>query len=408
MKVFFAKRQNGAVMSYQKKVVVLKQTENGFSQPDKILGGIVRIEKENGISSLFLSLINFAPAASGEYCLFIADGNKTVFKFPLGKYPRSLIKTFNESPDLSHGFAAGVCLVAEDIPLLVAYQRSDDCNVSLSDFKKIVAEKCAETRKHRQKAEDSPVYNMKPPTTPATTDAPSPPKNGERELFVAEKENFVESETPPAYDDEAVATENFYDVDESIKMRTDLLKSYIDEQAEQNTTELQYENATNKTETIPRAPAAEQAREETNEEINKEVNKNLNEDTTENAEIGFIFSEKEKNYSIDNPYYETVKKELADLFDKFPAEEQLEKTLYGGKFVKINYSAEKYYVAGVLKEEAKEKYICYGIPAAYSKTPPKELDGYCSFIPLSVFDLKGDGYWMMFQDAITGECIKPK
>lgn len=395
-------------MSYQKKVVVLKQTENGFSQPDKILGGIVRIEKENGISSLFLSLINFAPATSGEYCLFIADANKIVFKFPLGKFPRSLIKTFNESPDLSRGFAAGVCLVAEDIPLLVAYQRSDDCDVSLSDFKKIVAEKCAETRKQRQKAEDSPVYNMKPPTTAATPDQASPPKNGAKELFVAEKENFVESETPPAYDDEAVATENFYNVDDSIKMRTDLLKSYIAEQTEQNATKEQYKNAANKTETKPQKPAAEQPREKTNEEINEKTNEKLNKETIDNAEIGFVFSDKEKNYSIENPYYKTVKKELADLFDKFPAEEQLEKTLYGGKFVKINYSAEKYYVAGVLKEQSKEKYICYGIPDAYSKTPPKELDGYCSFIPLSVFDLKGDGYWMMFQDAITGECIKPK
>ena len=47
------------------------------------------------------------------------------------------------------------------------------------------------------------------------------------------------------------------------------------------------------------------------------------------------------------------------------------------------------------------------MPSVYSETPPKELDGYCSFIPLSVFDMKGDGFWMMFQDAVTGECIKP-
>ena len=26
--------------------------------------------------------------------------------------------------------------------------------------------------------------------------------------------------------------------------------------------------------------------------------------------------------------------------------------------------------------------------------------------PISVFDLSGKGYWMMFQDAETGECIK--
>ena len=60
---------------------------------------------------------------------------------------------------------------------------------------------------------------------------------------------------------------------------------------------------------------------------------------------------------------------------------------------------------GVIKEDNLPKYICYGVPGAYSETPPKELDGYCTFIPLSVFDIMGDGFWMMFQDAITGECI---
>ena len=77
-------------------------------------------------------------------------------------------------------------------------------------------------------------------------------------------------------------------------------------------------------------------------------------------------------------------------------------------FVRINYSSEKYYVVGVIKEKNTEKYVCYGVPAAYSETPPKELDGYCSFIPVSIFDMKGDGFWMMFQDATTGECIKPR
>ncbi len=358
-------------MSYEKKVVVLKQIENGYSQPTKTLGGIVRVEKENEVSSLFLSLINFAPATSGEYCLFITDGKQTVFKFPLGKYPRSLTQTFNASPELSQGIAAGVCVVADDIPLLVAYQRSDDCKTSLSDFKKSVAEKCAEARKQRQKAEDSPVYNMKTSPTVATAGENATTERGKQELFVAEKENFTENAVPPEYDDEAVATENFYDVDESIKTRTELLKSYADGSASKE-------------------------------------NNGLKSEKPDDAPPDFIFSNGEKNYNENNPYYATVEKELTDLFGKFPAERQLEKTLYGGRFVKINYSAEKYYVAGTIKEKDEAKYICYGVPAAYSKTPPKELDGYCSFIPLSVFDLKGDGYWMMFQDAVTGECIKPK
>ena len=74
--------------------------------------------------------------------------------------------------------------------------------------------------------------------------------------------------------------------------------------------------------------------------------------------------------------------------------------------MKINYSQSGYYVVGVINENKTPKYICYGVPAVYSKTPPKELDGFCTFIPLSIFSLDGDGFWMMFQDAVTGECIK--
>ena len=96
---------------------------------------------------------------------------------------------------------------------------------------------------------------------------------------------------------------------------------------------------------------------------------------------------------------------MTSILNKFPPEEGLNKLFPDGKFVKINYSVDKFYVVGLIKENGKEKYVCYGVPAVYSPTPPKELAGYCSFIPLSIFDLNGDGYWMMFQDALTGKCI---
>ena len=118
--------------------------------------------------------------------------------------------------------------------------------------------------------------------------------------------------------------------------------------------------------------------------------------------------ERDNKYSNSNRYYDTVCSELEQIFNKFPEEQQLKKTFSKSRWAKVYYSDTKYYVVGVIKESGKEKYICYGVPATYSKTPPKELDGYCTFIPLSIFSLLGDGYWMMFQDAVTGECIKPK
>ena len=77
-------------------------------------------------------------------------------------------------------------------------------------------------------------------------------------------------------------------------------------------------------------------------------------------------------------------------------------------FVKVPYSKEKFYVVGLVKELGVEKYICYGVPSTYSAEPPKALKGYASFIPLSLFNLHGDGFWIMFQDAISGKCITPQ
>jgi hypothetical protein len=60
---------------------------------------------------------------------------------------------------------------------------------------------------------------------------------------------------------------------------------------------------------------------------------------------------------------------------------------------------------GLIKENDREKYICYGVPTENSKTPPKQLQGFCSFVALeNCNDYKG--FWMMFQDAQDGKCVK--
>ena len=109
-----------------------------------------------------------------------------------------------------------------------------------------------------------------------------------------------------------------------------------------------------------------------------------------------------------NGIIELKPEELEQMLNKFPREDALLSVFPDSSWVRINYSDDKYYVVGVVKEMGREKYICYGVPSEYSENPPEELKGFCSFIPLSVFSVKGDGYFMMFQDAVTGECIKMK
>lgn len=113
-----------------------------------------------------------------------------------------------------------------------------------------------------------------------------------------------------------------------------------------------------------------------------------------------------ENASVNTFYYDKQEKELQAVLNKNPPDDELNKAVEGGRFVRIYYGENKFYTVGVIKEKGKPKYICYGVPAKYSKEPPKALKGYSSFLPTDVFDLKGAGYWMMYQSAQDGSCVQ--
>ena len=323
-------------MNYFKKIVVLKQTEDGFSSNSKEVCGIVRLEEENDVLTLQLSLINLKGTLQGEYRLCLIDGKGKLFTFALEKKPQSL-KTVLEGSFDFNGVATGLVFVTNDLPVLVAFGRTDGCKFDKISLRKSVAEKCLLEKKEKEKEKEKENEN--------------------------EKTAEVISPVETLYNDEAVATENYYDIkelnDERICTETDLQRD------------------------------------------------NWQEETQKTAQFDFAFQdEKDADFSQEMPYYFTAKKELDSLFDKFPSDESLIRYFPDSKWVKIYYSPEKFYLVGLVRENSSPKYICYGVPDRYSEKAPSALDGFCSFIPLSLFDLKGDGYWMIFQDAITGNCIK--
>ena len=347
--ILFNKNLLRAVMEYLKKVVVLNQVAEGYSLSSKRLSAICRIEVDNGVGKLFLSAVNFSTATNGEYKLFISDCKRKIFCFPMAKRPQTERWDFEILPDVEKGFSAGIFHFDLGLPILIAFHGEKESIADTLTFKKAVY---SHLEKHNKVI----------------------------------KSDFLEAYTPVSeqlnakneYNDEAVATENYFLLEEDFK---DKLKIFevIDN-----------ENARTKND-MPFNPSQKEEKEI------KDGNFHLPNETS--------FSECEE-FSESHPYYETARQELEEVLLKFPTEEALERNLPESRFVKINYSQDKYYVVGVIKENGREKYVCYGIPAKYSLEPPKELKGFCSFIPLSIFDLNGDGYWMMFQDAISGECVK--
>ncbi len=424
-------------MSYLKKVCVLKQLDSSFSLPNKSLGGIVRLEQESGVTTLFCSIIDLSLFPHGEFYLFILDGKKEIFSIPLGKRPTSFSRAIDFDLDLKLGFAAGLCFIASDLPTLAAFGLTDGFNLTAKEFRKAVAERCLSIRKSKPQKD---VFQN------------NVVKSDELQNNAFQNDKTVSSAFE--YNDEAVATENYYELDDSIKEKLSIFEDLENEriraengkstcrskeekdQSKNNCNRSKNEaddgygkkysvgsdfigqaavGSFDKTVGSPNQAAKPTERAETP----------LNETTfsgsacsdaafTDAAETD-TFSADEKStmpFDEDNPYFFYAGKELDNLFDKFPEDFSLKTVLPASRWVRINYSADKYYVVGVVfslegdTSCKKPLYICYGVPEKYSATPPQALKDYCSFVPISLFDLHGEGFWMMFQDAVSGDCVK--
>ncbi len=104
-------------------------------------------------------------------------------------------------------------------------------------------------------------------------------------------------------------------------------------------------------------------------------------------------------------FYEQIRAQLDDLFATNPRFELLEKMMPETKWIKVDYDNNgKYYVVGLVG--IKPDYICYGVPAKYSPEPPQDLSGYCQWLPLDPAKSESEGFWLMFQDAQTGDSVK--
>ena len=344
---------------FGKKILVMKQMTEGFSYSGNKACGICRLEKEDEFLTVCLSLVGFSALSFGEYRLYIVGDDKTVAQKILGKTPKSCTWVLSSGLDVNKGVSAGIWTVKDDLPLLVAYRKSEDAVLSVKDYGAVVVNDIIAERKIREREKE---FAVEP---------------------VIRTETEIERETaatlpPPVplkiYNDEAVATENYYDLGDEIKQKLSSIKEISDEYIRCET------------------GGGDSDRPQEEKESEKDFDAYQNETVNIDSE--------------NTNYYDTVKDELDGIFDKYPEETDIEKTIANSRFAKVYYAEDKYYVVGLIKENDKAKYICYGVPSPYSPTPPKELAGYCSFVPLSIFKLTGDGYFMMFQDAVSGRCVK--
>lgn len=105
------------------------------------------------------------------------------------------------------------------------------------------------------------------------------------------------------------------------------------------------------------------------------------------------------------PFYEKIWHKLEEMFDIYQHDIVLEDLVYDSAWIRIPYEDDGYYVVGVISDDGKPVFICYGIPQDKMTRPDKEIEDSCEWLPIDKTDVSGRGYWLVYQDAMTGENI---
>ncbi|MCD7728367.1 MAG: hypothetical protein LUI60_00415 [Clostridia bacterium] len=297
---------------YTKNIAVIKATKSGFSSDGATLSGLVKAERYGNFLRVGVTFINFAPLSEGRYIVALSDGaNEEIFGEE-GFEGESEV-------DTSFGFAAAVCFVLKGEVSLIATAICGDYGFA-ADYARRAVER--------------------------------------------------DERAGSAYDDEAIAEENYYE-------------RQGDTVGDEGGSPL----CENKEEEQKEAGGAE---DEDTGGVRQEPQEGLEADKAEPVPL-----------ARDIGFYQRMKPEIERIFATYPREEGLERLIEGSRWAKISYGKGKFYVFGVIYMDSSPRCICYGVPSKNSKTPPPSLKGMASYIPV-----EDGGYWVMYQDAGTGVSIK--
>lgn len=336
-------------MNYVKKMCILRQIRQGFSGDGKTLSGLVKVEQYGKNLAVEVSIINFAPLSLGEYYCLLSDGRgKTEMLSLRGK---SLFNILSDV-DVSAGFCAIICFVKNEV-VPIAYGINGNGSY---DYRAI-------------------LNATLPPVFPKKRDV----SNGEIAGARRESEKVFDEEktadapvleiVTPKYDDEIVAEKNYY------KEKDDEREQF--KEAGENA----HGQSTNQ----------EQATEE-------------GADFQEDVDAEDVLQPFETS---PDGYYLSVKREIDELFSTYPKDDTLNGAFSCGKWARIRGTKENpEYLVGVLYEDGKAKYVCYALSAKHGEAPPDEIKNVCAFVPVSAL-LDADGFFVIFQSASTGQCVKP-
>ncbi len=187
-----------------------------------------------------------------------------------------------------------------------------------------------------------------------------------QEEIIAEKEiekALTPAETLPPYQDDTLATENYYE-NADVDLKNLSVKEINDIKTDQNET------------------------------FNQQN----------------FMQEKEESAKIDTCAYDddngadcfTALEDVENVLKCFPRYQELERAVYGSVWVSVPLEKGEYYFGKA--QIGEEKYLCFAVKGE-KENCPQELKELACFIPSAPYQAE-QGYFVMFQDAISGKVIK--
>ena len=277
------------------------------------------------------------------------------------------VYTFKIDFPVSEGISIAIFDKTSDIPI---FYGSNLKNNTLQEMTRLYEEYYKKHDKQNDKTETGVFSTEKNDELHEKSDEKSTDDLINDAIFIAQPK----SENVCAYDDEAVATENYYEEEN---------KTLIEE--------VNYDNLSDSTVNIG-------ARDE---DFRKQTESNRN--VKQNDEIigTCPFVKKQPRF------YEEKSDEIERLFSKYPPIGSLSQYIPESKWVKIEYKKDGYYIIGVIKKDGVPQYIVYGVPGN-REIRPRGFERYSVFLPESLFTSGGRGFWCTFQDAESGKIQNPE
>ncbi len=342
---------------YVKRIALIKTLSAGYSADGGELKGIVRCEAYAGFLKAEASLINFAPVTEGEYRLGITDGQSVVV-FGAPAYEGEC------SFDPSDGFACLICFCRSGSVLPVASAVCGD-NQKLLPSVQSAMERGEEQPKAAYDDEaiaESNYYELEADENGGAVRPPEEEQKGSRSL--QDEESAGTFPRPKEQSQNFPVREETAAQGDGVKCATSSFRIGGTPEDEQGNTQAEGE--------------------ERGGGCSAESN-------------GADDGEAAEPRLADGGFYERMSGDIKKIFAAYPRLAALEDVIENSRWAKISYGNGAHYAFGVIYDGGNAKYLCYAVPVAADAPCPESLKGRAGYIPVD-----GGGYWVMYQDAQTG------